>query len=139
MKQDPRCSRSNRLPFRYLVVPVTVEFLIVLRLPVFMGFNHTRSAKGKDGRINGIFNSVIDMATGGNGSTSGDTVDDCIVFTRLADLAADSLGLAMLGQSRGGGEVAKAVDALKLLVVVGGGLEVLDESSGGLNALATGT
>jgi hypothetical protein len=76
------------------------------------------------------------VATSGDRSSPSDAVNNTIVFACLTNLAANSLGLAVLGESSGSSKVAKTIDALELFIAVGWRLQVLDECRGGLNSLA---
>jgi hypothetical protein len=84
-------------------------------------------ASNSESRVNCIFDGIINVATSSDSRSSSNAVNNAIVFACLTDLAADSLGLAVLGESCGGGEVTEAVDTLKFLVTVSGGLQVLNE------------
>lgn len=114
-----------------------LPLLILPVEPSPVSLNHTsRSQRGKDLRVDGVFDGIVNMATGCDSSSSSDSINNPIVFACLADLASDSLGLAMLSKSSGSGEVAKTVDALEFLVAVGRGLQVLNESTLVLDTLA---
>jgi hypothetical protein len=106
-----------------------------------MGFNDTSDAHGsstKKSWINSIFDCVIDVPTCRNSGASCDAINNTIISRGLANLASNTLGLAVLGESSGSTEVTETVDALQLLIAVGRGLQVLDECGFGRGTLAVG-
>jgi len=125
------------LPARCLAIPVAVEFLVLLGRPSLVCLNNASHGQArKESRIDSILDSIINMAASSDSSSTCDSVYNSIVLTGLANLASNSLCLAMLGQSCSSCEVPKTIDALELLIAMGRGFEMVDERLPVLDALA---
>jgi hypothetical protein len=125
---------SIHLPSWVIFVPESFLILVLLLHPRPMSLDY---AADSESGVDRIFNSIINVAACSDSSSSGDTVNNSVVFACLADLTADSLGFAVLGKSCSSGEVTKAIDTLELLVTVGGRLQVLNKCVDVLDTLAT--
>jgi hypothetical protein len=118
---------------------VGVELLVFLCSPNLVCLNYSSNSQTrKECRVDSVLDSIVDMAASSDSSSTRDSINDAIILAGLPNLAANTLRLAVLGQGGSSCEVAKTIDALELLVAVGGRFEVLNEGSRRLDALTIG-
>lgn len=104
---------------------------VLLSLGGTIIFGHLRLGQLGIG-VDLIPNGIVSHAAIGRGSISGNCADYRFEVIGFANIAANSLGLRMLGESSQGVIYAKALKALVLLIGVSGRLEVSNEGILGL-------